>query len=450
MISVEAIYDKSDYGYLYGWKNKINKSIKYSYGVIYQKKVITCFHGTKFSNEIKINDNVTDIINYSPEVDISILKCPKKLKNNSVEPIHSLSLIEKNIGIINVEGKKMELLVRDIVFKKVHGPSSPLLPYISCIFKDKTIPSKIDLHGLSGCPVFVNGLLIGIIDCLLDDRLIVIPMIIIDRILEKINSFPVLPMYGKIVSCKNDKGNDVNGVYVCEHSPLDFRYKKKSKLILNNDDILISLNGTSLNDHGYIYSKKLDYYIPLESYIALFCNTNKKMILEIYKKKIDKKGTSIYELTKLNLHPIESEVVNKIPIYITDKKYIIYKGLVLCELDEFLLNTMKCESSDAIIWHRTKNYYNTNKKQRIVVIIDVIEKNIDKDYLEIYRKVQLGKVLAIVSRIGKTNVINLDTINDNINTGNPSLTIRTELDKLFTISYVARKHRRLKVINKPI
>lgn len=447
MISIEAKYEKSNIDHLYRWKNKSNKLIKYSNGVIYRNRIITCFHGTNFAEEIIIDSKKIEVLNTSPEVDLTVLSCPESFKKTNIEPSYDLSEIDTIKGKINVDNKELEIKFNKIIFKKIHGPSSPTLPYISGKLETT---QKIDYHGLSGSGVVVEDKLIGIIDCLIDEEIIIIPTIVIDQVIDGIESFPILPIYGRIVKCKDTKGNAINGVFVSEHSPLDFRNNKKSKLVINDDDILISLNGISLNESGYIYSNKLKISIPLESYIALFCIPTSKITLEIFRKK-QIKGNSVYELMKLNLHPINSNLVNRIPIYISDKKYIIYKNLVLCELDEYLLNHMKCEPSDAIKWYHNKDYYNTNKFQRIVVIIDIIKDNKNKDLIDLYQSLSLDKILGVVSRIHKKNVVNLETIEKTIKSlKTPSLTIRLDIDKVFTISYVTRKNKRLRYIKKPI
>ena len=211
-----------------------NKSLEISLnGFIFKfndhKYIITVHHNLPI-NMIKHNNSLLNVKINSNWSEILILDLPEDLFDYKIHKLYQHKLPSIN-DILTIKSNDHNLNVNVIGFNFLpfdNLPNSSKIIYIKA-----KITEDYDLLGLSGCPVYYNNILVGVMS----------------KWNIRTSTVYIIPFY---VIIKNLLKTNNNNIY-----------------LLNNSIRLKKIGYYNIKDNNTIYHRCLKYYIPIDTYILL-------------------------------------------------------------------------------------------------------------------------------------------------------------------------------------
>lgn len=216
----------------------------------------------------------------------------------------------------------------------------------------------------------------------------------------------------KICSFNDDKnvGHIINNGY-----NISYKYSKSHNMRFKKNDIIQSVDDILFDENGNLYFKKMNIYVPLDTYFIL---KNKKK----YKFNYYTKSNNNYIQITRNIYSIPLEKYIKFNLE-HNYKLINYKGLIITEMSEELLNYY--DNLDIKISGLIEDYYNncyTFENKKIIIIINIEYDNISQDLSKVYKKIGLPLIkdiddkynIPIITKVNKIKINNLVDIEKEI------------------------------------
>lgn len=372
--------------------DKVRKGIGFVFEQDKKIMIITCNHVIKNAAEIyglKIIDNGMDIVKFelksvvnAIEFDVGILKPTDETLLRDLFPNphtinnFEMSLPQKNDNILLLEMSRtddifyktniLDWSVKNITIEKIAGENVPENVLIN-VSPSNVYESGDSYNGMSGGPCFDSkNKIIGIVGLGEDDEIInIIPAMAIFRVIREYNKYMgACSLYFESKLITNDKFRDKKYVQITNN--YSFTHKKNSSM-LKNKDILLYISKNSINDDGYVFCPVLKYNIPIETYCMLnFVNSEIINIDVIRKNK------------KINLK-IKAIPINKccyVPLSISNKKFVEFNGMTFIEISEDIIEFFSTKKNIDIIGPFIEKKKYRKKKSKIVVLIDLVNKDV--------------------------------------------------------------------------
>ena len=378
--------------------NKLNerKYIKTSIGTLINIKnktyILTCFHGIKNAVDIncyKKNNNKISIIKakqkiISEELDLGLLEIENIIINTTTS-IDTFDIKNKNnkltMEIIIMERKeKIDLIRKKYNFKeyietnkKINCYSMPEIPYIEV----ENNEINDDIKGASGTPIYNDNKIIGILNSMIDNKLLITSYKVIKRFLKEYIETDNFKGLCDILIDKTLLELNDNQYKIGYLITTILKKKDTEEFILKDNDIICSINNNIIESDGKINGIYITEYITLHNYI------NKELIVKIYRL-IDNKYRELD--IKITLEPIS---INRILPIIYDNNYFNMDGMIFIELTEehieYYINRNKILVGNYINKYQQKPF--NDKNNRCVIFYDIIRSNFnDIKLLEFDRK----------------------------------------------------------------
>ena len=385
-------------------------------GVYY---VLTCFHCIKNTNNqvfnsknIKYNCNMYLV---SDELELGLLSIvPEYNSDNGEFTIDDLQ-IDMNIGDSDLyietviidelqnnniyKRERINCVLNEIINKntnKLTSVNSPSIPIIS-VTLNKSYDDISELNGLSGSLLMTNGKIVGIVSAMENSIIYIIPSCVIFRFLSEIKltkSFNGLcTIVGNFTKCNftNDNNEEVFGVIVDNAFDINYNnypYKHEiSGTRIKKNDIIIKINGISLDRNSNIYDKLTNIFIDFRTYIALkyMCgDTIDISVMRCTNNINDYKEKKIY----IRARPINS--MRYIPITFNSDIYN-YKGFMFTELSEDIIHNYIGNGiliGNSVADYYLKSPYRSNP-EFVIVLLNVDKNQVNKTILKKVNKLGL-------------------------------------------------------------
>lgn len=371
---------------------------RYSIGTfikVYDKMyLIACYHGIDNHKKIMVYVNETIRLCYHvmsfPEYDLALIKVDSEgIKNyidfeGIVEPIDN---IHDDLNINSVSFKifkdriEKENIVHDSNIKNItfdQGKSYTSSRTIMLGITLKHPEYNIDLKGLSGSPVYSNNKFIGIISYSDHDAIKVIHTSTIDRLIRSfINTtgFCHIPIQTQCVLIdSSQRGLLITKSFDIEYT--GFNGKRKNKVLLNEGDVITTVDSKIIKENGYIHDKNLSSEIPFDIFIFLNKYPGDSVDIDIFRK-IDSK----YYPEKIQLVLPDFHSMVKIPLL--SDRYVVYNNIVYMELSEELIQRFMDKGT--VIGHVEDLYENSPYGSgRVIVSVDIIKEGLRADLNDMY------------------------------------------------------------------
>lgn len=356
---------------------------------------------------IKPDDFVTDLTgkSYIKGLDISTFQRHKKIKDK----------------IYNC--KEINLITNNSVHTSNVSYNLPKIPYISVQIQED-IDDIHELQGISGSFLMnKNKKILGIINRVENSSIHAISTSTIQRFIneiEKTGNFKgICTLVGRYASCEyvpdHESQRKGNALYV--EDCMDINYNNynyndnNTYMNIRNGDLIIEVNGHKIDDHGMIDGSNID----MQTYIAMnfFCGSI--IPLKILR---CKNNNNDYKEKKINIRarPLSSMKY----ISVSFNKLYNYHGLILVELSEDMINYYR-DIGVTIGYSFRKNYidnpYRNNLDEKIIVLINLDKKNLNKKTTEKINKLGLPLIkiekdytLAVLNKVNKKKINNVDEL----------------------------------------
>lgn len=312
--------------------------------------IITCYHVIKNAKEIialHIDNKKTYCIKLvvgttSTEFDVAILKATGKIDNVFTNPLNindfNFVVPEKNSKVeiidiyVNDEQKKKQTTVAPFLIDDVVIEDSLIcgLPKTVLINLSKKGNKNIIVNGSSGSLCICDEKIIGMVSCSQDGKIQLVPMYIVFRVLKEfMKKKKWCGVCSLLVNYKTNKKGETYITDVLRNS----KFKK--------GDIIKKINGTKVHD-GYIFIEKMQYNVPIDTFIGINCIKDYKINILVNRKGEDMdivvKGKPIAKYMSVPYNPNNCNVIESITVKgytfanLTYEllKYFDNKGIHLC------------------------------------------------------------------------------------------------------------------------
>ena len=192
------------------------------------------------------------------------------------------------------------------------------------------------------------------------------------------------------------------------------------------NDFIHHIDGNPIDEHGAVYSKRLDSKVPLEVYFLY--ESKDYHTFDYIQNKTNK---------EISIAPLQLDKYTKLNMNIGEQYY--FNGLIVSELSEEYLRTIgqHCEL-DGLAVHHYNNIY-SNYEQKVVVVheLDITNNTFLEEYenigLPVFTKETKGYI-PILTHINGVVIHNLDTLKHCANAKTAKLRIQFTLDKTEAIN----------------
>lgn len=374
---------------------KINDDI-YNVNV---KKISDCIELQLSIFECEYMENLRDHCFFLEELD-------GKINDNNINNICKIKkyrVIRNGNNNLEFNDKEINVMINNI---KLFSPSKLLVKVPVYEFE---IMKGIDDDDIHGSIIYDNyDKLIGIVsDYKNGNTYYCIPIYYSKYIIDMINNDVDISRLRSIILETRPAMivfNDIEN-HICNYVNNNYNLKYKNIMIPKNS-LITDINDSNFNDKGYIYCSKLDYYIPIETYILLY-NELDSIEIEYYNKR--------YMNGKIiNVVPIDYKEYLLINVKNNNRCLIIH-GMVFIEANEEYLQRMNINIRGYLTNMYERKYDMNNRK--IMILVDILYDKISNEIERIYRKNDLPMIniennsyyIPVLRKYGEIIVRNFDT-----------------------------------------
>ncbi|AYV77297.1 MAG: hypothetical protein Barrevirus30_2 [Barrevirus sp.] len=369
-----------------------------------KKVVLTCYHCIRNTNNgiLLLEDGQAEghqcptILCAAPELELGVLSLnePENIRvsinhnYNTISDLHfPLNEFITGKTVFTIETFDIDAYIKtgiltkidmdctffDISFTSHISFNMPQIPFIRVSLNNKYHDIS-DLSGISGSPVRdKDGRMIGLLSSVcIDTYVYIVPAISINLVLMHYDNFSGIASLTLHTSpCAFDKGelksNLINGLLI------NNTYGQKGSLSKN--DVIVEINGQSLNENCKVFDPKLKIYVNYDIYIALNYLNGEQLPLKIARPK--KKAVTNYKEKDIIVTLKSLDSMKYVPIKFNEKTYE-FGQMTFIELTEDLINDFSDQGF--YVFNSVKDKYIDNPYRSTENFI-VILLNINKEGL---------------------------------------------------------------------
>lgn len=377
-----------------------------------------------------------ELVKVIDELDIAILK----FKNDSCENDVDYNIRSNSIGKISeaiqrkteiklvysvVKGLNNSVVTSEINVNKfeVHNDYLksiiiPKIPIYKFVIGIGQIPNQRDndIEGLSGTMLVIDDKPVGMTMSYNNSKLEAIPIEILyefvtrflknqtakmssfyfcSNVVEMINSDDKIDVCHRIV-------DDKDITYANTNTKKDFRFKE--------NDIIYSINNNKFTVNGTIIKQELDYELPLDTYLMLYCYGT-SVTFQIYRI-----TGNTYKTIVCNLEGQPFGNVYSINISASNN-YLYWEGLIFTELSEELIINMNTSGIQLVGKYFEKNKIINSNMSKIIVLVDIDYRLVNNELTNTFKQLGLpyvkyknGYTLFILEKIGQKKITSLNDL----------------------------------------